>query len=367
MTEIDSNINSIDNNNSFSESTSDSTSSEYLIEVKNVKTHFYTEVGIVKAVEGVSFSIKKGEVLGLVGESGCGKSVTALSMLNLVRFPGIIENGQVLFNGMDLLSLDEKDIQKIRGDRITMIFQDPMSSLNPIFTVSEQIAEVILLHKNVSKLEAKNMAIDIMKKVGIPQAENRVDDYPHLFSGGMRQRIMIGRAIANNPDLLIADEPTTALDVTIQAQVLEIIKSLQHENHMSVLLITHNLGVVAEYCDRVAVMYGGYIVETAPVKDIFVNPAHPYTIALMLAIPRIDVKFDRLQTLPGSVPDLINPPTGCRFNPRCKFSTQRCIDEEPVLQEVEPNHFVACWEYKNVLSSEDRGKVKIEVDLKQNF
>ena len=336
-----------------------------LLEVKDLKTHFYTELGIVKAVEGVSFSIKKGEILGLVGESGCGKSVTALSLLNLVRFPGIIERGEVIFGGNDLLSLNEKDIQKVRGDRITMIFQDPMSSLNPIFTVSEQISEVIELHKGLPKNEAKLKALDIMKRVGIPQAEDRMDDYPHHFSGGMRQRIMIARAIANEPSLLIADEPTTALDVTIQAQILDIIKVLQAENKMSVLLITHNLGVVAENCDRVAVMYGGYIVERGITKDIFVNPAHPYTIALMLAIPRMDQKFDKLETLPGSVPDLINPPTGCRFNPRCKFAQQRCIEEEPQLVEVEPNHFVACWEFKHVLTSEDRSKVKVSSDLRK--
>lgn len=354
-------------NNDVTVNYTESKSSENLIEVKNLITRFYTEVGVVKAVEGVSFNIKKGEILGLVGESGCGKSVTALSLINLVRFPGVIEQGEVLFKGTDLLALSEKDIRRIRGNRITMIFQDPMSSLNPIFTVSEQIAEVIELHKGIAKQDAKNQAVELMRKVGIPQPENRVDDFPHLFSGGMRQRIMIARAIANEPDLLIADEPTTALDVTIQAQILEIIKRLQYENNMSVLLITHNLGVVAEYTDRVAVMYGGHIAETGVTKDIFINPAHPYTIALMLAIPRLDMKFDRLQTLPGSVPDLVNPPTGCRFNPRCKFSVQKCIDEVPPLIEVETNHFVACWEYKSVLTSEDRNKVKIEVDLKKSM
>lgn len=332
-----------------------------VIEVKNLKTYFYTEQGIVKAVEGVSFDIRKGETLGLVGESGCGKSVTALSMLNLVRFPGLIEEGQVLFNGFDILGLPEKDIQKIRGDRITMIFQDPMSSLNPIFTVSDQIAEVIELHKNITYQEAKQKAIQVMKRVGIPQAENRADDYPHHFSGGMRQRIMIGRAIANDPTLLIADEPTTALDVTIQAQILDIIKEMRIKLQMSVLLITHNLGVVAENCDRVAVMYGGYIVEKGLVKDIFVNPAHPYTIALMLAIPRLDIKFDKLETLPGSVPDLIRPPTGCRFHPRCKFAKQKCVEEIPILEEVEQEHFVACWEVQEVLRSEDRAKVKVDL------
>lgn len=354
-TPIDSSSNPLSNYSSYE------MSKENIIEVHNLRTYFYTELGIVKAVEGVSFNIKKGEILGLVGESGCGKSVTSLSLLNLVRFPGIIESGTVLFEGKDLLSLEENEIQKIRGDRITMIFQDPLSSLNPIFTVSEQISEVVSLHKDVTKEQAKLKALEMMQKVGIPQPEQRLDDYPHHFSGGMRQRIMIGRAIANEPSLLIADEPTTALDVTIQAQILEIIKKLQAENNMSVLLITHNLGVVAENCDRVAVMYGGYIVEKGITEEIFQNPAHPYTIALMLAIPRLDKKLDKLSTLPGSVPDLVNPPSGCRFNPRCKFATEQCSQEEPPLVEVETNHFVACWEYKRVLTSEDRNKVKVEL------
>ena len=330
---------------------------ENLMEVRNVRTYFYTEVGVVKAVEGVSFEIKRNEILGLVGESGCGKSVTALSLLNLVRFPGVIIDGEVIFNNIDLLKMTDDEIRNIRGDAISMIFQDPMSTLNPLFTVSEQIGEVIQLHKKATKSEATLEAIDLMTKVGIPRASDRIDDYPHHFSGGMRQRIMIARAIANKPSLLIADEPTTALDVTIQAQILDIIKELQQENRMSVLLITHNLGVVAENCDRVIVMYGGYIMEKASVNDIFVNPVHPYTIALMSAIPRLDVKLDRLETLPGSVPDLISPPTGCRFHPRCKFAKKECTESIPELIEFETNHFVACFEYKSVISSPDREKL----------
>ena len=337
-----------------------------LMEVRNLVTYFYTEAGIVKAVEGVSFEIKKNEILGLVGESGCGKSVTALSLLNLVRFPGIIINGEVIFNDVDLLQMSDDNIRHVRGNQISMIFQDPLSSLNPLFTVSEQIAEVMHLHQGITKSESVEKAIEIMTKIGIPRARDRVDDYPHHFSGGMRQRIMIGRAIANNPSLLIADEPTTALDVTIQAQILDIIKELQKLNQMSVLLITHNLGVVAENCDRVIVMYGGYLVEQAVVEDIFVNPVHPYTIALMSAIPRLDVKLDKLETLHGNVPDLISPPTGCRFHPRCKFSKQHCTEEVPEFREVEPNHFVACFEYKEVMNSPDREKLKknFEASLK---
>ena len=336
--------------------------SENLLEVRNLKTYFYTEAGIVRAVEGVSFEIKKNEILGLVGESGCGKSVTALSLLNLVRFPGLISEGEVIFNDKDLLQMPDEDIRQIRGNKISMIFQDPMSTLNPLFTVSEQIGEVIQLHRNVTKNDSIAEAIDIMNHVGIPRAKDRVDDYPHHFSGGMRQRIMIGRAISNKPSLLIADEPTTALDVTIQAQILDIIKVLKEEEQMSVLLITHNLGIVAETCHRVMVMYGGFIVEQAEVKNIFINPVHPYTIALMSAIPRLDVKIDRLETLPGNVPDLINPPTGCRFHPRCKFAKQHCTEEEPHLVEFEPEHYVSCFEYKEVMNSPEREKLKKNFD-----
>jgi len=340
----------------------DNMSDDNLMQIDNLTTHFYTEVGVVKAVENISFEIKKGEILGLVGESGCGKSVTALSLMNLVRFPGVIEQGSVKFRDLDLLQQSEKTMQKIRGEKISMIFQDPLSSLNPVFTVGEQIAEVIRLHRGDSTNLAQEKAIKLMEKVGIPLARERVNDYPHQFSGGMRQRIMIARAICNKPDLLIADEPTTALDVTIQAQVLELIKELQRETNMSVLLITHNLGVVAENCDRVCVMYGGKIVEKTNVRDIFVNPIHPYTIALMSAIPRLDISIERLDTIPGSVPDLINPPTGCRFHPRCKFATKQCEEEIPVLEEVSQDHLVACWNYKDVLDSEERMNVKINVE-----
>ena len=321
---------------------------EILIDIKDLTTYFYTEFGIVKAVEKVSFNIRKGEIFGLVGESGCGKTVTALSCLNLVRFPGIIEGGEVRFKNIDILKLKDKDLYKVRGREISMIFQDPLSSLNPVFTVGEQIAEVIKLHEGVKRDVAKERAILMMKEVGIPSAKERVDDYPHQFSGGMRQRVMIGRALSCSPSLLIADEPTTALDVTIQAQILDIISNLRTKYNMSVLLITHNLGIIAENCDRVGVMYGGYLIEIASVKTIFKDPRHPYTQALMAAIPRLDLTVDKLQTLPGSVPDLLDPPSGCRFHPRCAYAKGKCVEEVPSLDSWVPKHAVACHFHKEI-------------------
>ena len=319
-----------------------------LLEVKDLTTYFYTELGIVKAVESVSFNIYKGEIFGLVGESGCGKTVTALSCLSLVRFPGIIETGEIIFKGKDLLKLKGKEIRKIRGADISMIFQDPLSSLNPVFTVGEQIAEVIRLHQGVKKDVSKEKAIQMMKEVGIPLAKERVDDYPHQFSGGMRQRIMIGRALSCSPTLLIADEPTTALDVTIQAQILTILNDLQKKFDLSVLLITHNLGIIAENCQRVGVMYGGYLIEIGSVETIFKDPRHPYTQALMAAIPRLDMSVERLQTLPGSVPDLIDPPEGCRFHPRCPYAKVKCSEEVPTLDEWIPEHKIACHFHEEI-------------------
>lgn len=322
---------------------------DILLEVKDLTTYFYTEFGVVKAVEGVSFHVNSGEVFGLVGESGCGKTVTALSCLNLVRFPGTIESGEVIWKGeTDILKLKDKEIRKMRGAEISMIFQDPLSSLNPVLTVGEQIAEVIRLHQKVKVDEAREQAIQLMKEVGIPLARERVDDYPHHFSGGMRQRVMIARSLSCHPRLLIADEPTTALDVTIQAQILDILKNMQTKTQMSVLLITHNLGIIAETCQRVGVMYGGYLVEISDVRTIFKDPRHPYTQALISAIPRLDMTVDHLQTLPGSVPDLIDPPTGCRFHPRCKYAKSRCAEEVPVLDIWEPNHGVACHFHREI-------------------
>lgn len=322
---------------------------EILIEVKDLTTYFYTEFGIVKAVENVSFHIKKGEIFGLVGESGCGKTVTALTCMKLVRFPGVIESGEIYFKGKNLLEMKEKDLRKIRGAEISMIFQDPLSSLNPVFTVGEQIAEVVRLHQGVKKDISKEMAIKMMDEVGIPLARERVDDFPHQFSGGMRQRVMIGRALSCNPSLLIADEPTTALDVTIQAQILDIIRNLQAKFGMSVLLITHNLGIIAETCQRVGVMYGGHIIEMASVETIFKDPRHPYTQALMAAIPRLDLSVEQLHTIPGSVPDLIDPPTGCRFHPRCQYAQKgKCSEEIPPFDEWTEEHFVACHFHEEI-------------------
>ncbi|MFX0208751.1 MAG: ABC transporter ATP-binding protein [Candidatus Hodarchaeota archaeon] len=326
---------------------------EILLDVKDLTTYFYTDFGIVKAVENVSFQIKKGEFFGLVGESGCGKTVTALSCMKLVRFPGIIETGEVWFKNKDLLKLKDKELRKIRGAEISMIFQDPLSSLNPVFTVGEQIAEVIRLHEGVKKDIAKERAIQMMKEVVIPLAKERVDEYPHQFSGGMRQRVMIGRSLSCSPSLLIADEPTTALDVTIQAQILAIIQNLQDKFGMSVLLITHNLGIIAENCQRVGVMYGGYLIEMASVKAVFKDPRHPYTQALMAAIPRLDLTVDQLQTLPGSVPDLIDPPSGCRFHPRCSYAQKKCVEEVPIFKEWSSEHYVACHFHEEINSAKE--------------
>lgn len=330
--------NEIDNDQFYDEN------SGVLLEVNNLMTYFYTEVGVVKAVEGVSFHVNKGEILGIVGESGCGKSVTALSVMNLVRIPGKIISGEVWFDGINLLMLPEKELNKIRGKDITMIFQDPSSSLDPIRTVGEQVAEVVMLHQKVDEETAKEKAIEIMKKVGIPEAESRFTEYPLAFSGGMKQRIMISRAIINRPKLLIADEPTTALDVTIQAQILDLLQEMRKELGMSIILITHNLGVVAENCDRIYVMYGGYIVEGADTETIFTNPQHPYTRALLKAIPILGEKKEKLDTIPGSVPDLIDPPTGCRFHPRCKYATDICKSKVPEIEVVDlkSGHFIAC-------------------------
>jgi oligopeptide/dipeptide ABC transporter ATP-binding protein len=346
----------IEQNVSESRTITHTQNEEILMDVKNLTTYFYTEFGIVKAVESVSFQIKKGEIFGLVGESGCGKTVTALSCMKLVRFPGIIETGEVWFNERDLLKEKDKELRKVRGAEISMIFQDPLSSLNPVFTVGEQIAEVIRLHQGLKKDEAKEKAIQMMKEVGIPLAKERVDEYPHQFSGGMRQRVMIGRSLSCSPSLLIADEPTTALDVTIQAQILDIILSLQKKFGMSVLLITHNLGIIAENCQRVGVMYGGYIVEMSSVKTIFKDPRHPYTQALMAAIPRLDLTVDHLKTLPGSVPDLLDPPSGCRFHPRCSYAQSKCAEDVPILEEWTPEHSVACHFHREVNAAKESSK-----------
>ena len=314
-----------------------------LLEVKNLRTHFHTDDGVVKAVDDVCFSIPRGRTLGVVGESGCGKSVTSLSIMRLIARPGRIVGGQILFNGQDLTALPEAEMREIRGNKISMIFQEPMTSLNPVFTVGNQIMEAIILHQQVSKAEARDRAIRMMERVKIPAAKTRIDEYPHQFSGGMRQRIMIAMALACNPALLIADEPTTALDVTIQAQILELMKELQREFQMSILLITHDLGVVAEAADQVCVMYSSKVVEYASVGELYKNPLHPYTLGLFRSRPSLEAKrTEKLNVIPGSVPNPLHFPPGCKFHPRCPSAVDACKTVEPVLREVRPGHWVAC-------------------------
>jgi oligopeptide/dipeptide ABC transporter ATP-binding protein len=322
-----------------------------LIELRDLKTYFYTEDGVVRAVDGVSFSIERQGTLGVVGESGCGKSQTALSIMGLVPMPpGKIVGGQVIYhrNGraLDLTRLDPKgrEYRSIRGNEIAMIFQEPMTSLNPVYTIGDQIMEAITLHQNKNKRQARQLAIEMLRQVGIPLPEQRVDEYPHQLSGGMRQRAMIAMALSCNPNLLIADEPTTALDVTIQAQILELIKKLQEQYHMSLLMITHNLGVIAETADDVVVMYLGKVVEHASVEAIFHNPKHPYTQGLMESIPALTKKKERLKPIKGVVPDPYNVPKGCPFQTRCPYVMEAC-QEMPPLKETESGHKVACWLY----------------------
>ncbi len=321
-----------------------------LLEIKNLRTCFETAEGTIKAVDDVSLTIPRGKISTLVGESGCGKSVTALSILRLVSEPpGKIISGEIWLHSekgapINLLSLTEKEMCRIRGDRIAMIFQEPMTSLNPVFTVGDQIAEAVRLHQKASKREGRNRAIEMLQKVGIPNPDRRVDDYPHQMSGGMRQRVMIAMALSCNPELLIADEPTTALDVTIQAQILELIKNLVEELGMSLLLITHDLGIVAEYAQQVTVMYAGKIAEQASVKDLFAHPAHPYTKGLMESIPSLKKKGEsRLRTIPGAVPHLARLPQGCSFQERCERVQANCREQDPLLQEIEKEHQVRCW------------------------
>ncbi len=317
-----------------------------LLQIRGLKTHFFTESGVAKAVDGVDLDIRPGEVLGLVGESGSGKSVTALSILRLVPDPpGRIAAGEIRFRGRDLLTLSWEDIRRVRGKEISMIFQEPMTSLNPVFTVGRQVMEIILAHEPAtSRAQARTRSIAILTEVGIPEAATRMDQYPHELSGGMRQRVMIAIALALNPALLIADEPTTALDVTIQAQILDLMLELKarHEGG-AILLITHNLAVVAETCDRVAVMYGGKIQEVAPVRDLFYNPLHPYTRGLLASLPRVDgERAKRLTTIPGAVPDIHSLPAGCKFTTRCAERFEPCAEIEPPLIEAAPDHWVRC-------------------------
>lgn len=317
-----------------------------LLEVKGLKTYFATKRGEVRSVDDVSFTVERGETLSLVGESGCGKSVTALSIMRLVSSPGRIVGGEILFEGRDLLKLTDEQMRAIRGDDIAMIFQDPMTSLNPVFTVGEQIAEAIRLHRKVSKREAWNQAIEGMRDVAIPSPETRANNYPHEMSGGMRQRVMIAMALACDPKLLIADEPTTALDVTIQAQILDLLKELREKRNLALLLITHDLGVVAETSDRVAVMYAGKIVEEASARELFHRPRHPYTEGLLRAVPRLDEQREgrmlRLQTIEGVVPNPLDLPSGCRFAPRCEHAETQCRQGEISLLDLGTEHLSRC-------------------------
>jgi oligopeptide/dipeptide ABC transporter ATP-binding protein len=314
-----------------------------VLRIDQLRVYFSTRLGDVRAVDGVDLTIRKGETVGLVGESGSGKSVTARSIMRLVPMPpGRYAGGSINFQGLDLLSLDDANMRELRGGRIGMIFQDPMTFLNPVYTAGEQVAEAIRLHQRVSRSEARIRTIELFRTVGIPSPEERYGAYPHQLSGGMRQRVMIAIALSSQPELLIADEPTTALDVTIQAQILDLLLGLQQQLGMSVLLITHDLGVVAETCDRVAVMYAGQIVEEGPVETIFEQPEHPYTIGLINAIPRADLEGASPEPIPGSPPDLVSPPAGCRFHPRCPYAEPLCREVAPELRQVAAGHVAAC-------------------------
>jgi oligopeptide transport system ATP-binding protein len=316
-----------------------------LLEVKGLRTQFFTQDGVVHAVNGVSYDLNEGETLGIVGESGCGKSVSVLSVMRLIpQPPGKIVAGEVWFDGRDVMELEEDDVRQVRGNRIAMIFQDPMTSLNPVLTVGQQVGEALQLHLGMDKAQARRRSIELLEMVNIPQAADRIDDYPHQFSGGMRQRAMIAMALSCNPQLLIADEPTTALDVTIQAQIIDLVQKLKDDIGMAIIWITHDLGVVAGLAERVMVMYAGYIVEEARVKEVYGDPRHPYTLGLLESIPRLDkVREDKLTPIEGLPPDLIDPPPSCPFAPRCRFRIDRCLEENPTLAPVGPGHRIACW------------------------
>ena len=330
-----------------------------LLQVKDLKTYFFTDEGVLKAVDGISYEIEEGETLGLVGESGCGKSVSALSILRLIPTPpGKIVDGEVIFEGQDLLQVDESEIRSVRGNRIAMVFQEPMTSLNPVLTIGRQLTEALELHLKLDGAAAMRRAIGLLEMVGISEAGARINDYPHQFSGGMRQRVMIAMALSCNPKLLLADEPTTALDVTIQAQILEIMARLSRDLGTAVIIITHNLGVVARYADRVNVMYAGKIVESGTAKELYANPRHPYTLGLLKSVPRLDqARKMKLDPIEGVPPDLINMPSGCSFYPRCSYRIDRCAQETPPLAAVNEKHYSACWEWQKVGLSRDRSEV----------
>jgi peptide/nickel transport system ATP-binding protein len=315
-----------------------------LLEVNDLRTHFRTDDGVVKAVDGVSFTVEKGQTLGIVGESGSGKSVTCLTIMGLNARANTITSGEAVWKGKDLLKMSTRQLRNIRGDEIAMIFQDPMTSLNPVKTIGAQLIEAVLLHRDVSKKQARARALELLKAVGIPRPERRIDDYPHQFSGGMRQRVMIAMALINDPDLLIADEPTTALDVTTQAQILNLMLKLQKDFGSAIVLITHDLGVIAEAADDVVVMYAARVAELAPVENLFNRPHHPYTWGLLGSLPRLDADVDRLTQIQGQPPSLLNPPRGCRFHPRCPYVMEICKTKEPELLPIstDPDHLQRC-------------------------
>jgi len=318
-----------------------------ILSIEGLKTYFFTEAGVVKAVDGITFNLKGGESLGLVGESGSGKTMTALSVLRIVPKPGKIIEGKIIYNGTNLLDKTEKEMLQIRGREIAIIFQDPSASLNPVYTIETQLGDVIRAHENITKKEATDRIIKLLELVGLPEAEIRMREYPHQFSGGMKQRVAIARALACEPKLLFADEPTTNLDVTIQAQMLELLNELKKKFGTSLVMITHDMGIIAKLTTRVVVLYAGRVCEIAKTDVLFERPKHPYTEALLAAVPRLDMK-KTLQVIPGNIPNLIEPPSGCRFHPRCNYATKECEEEIPILEEIEPGHFVACHHWRDI-------------------
>jgi len=319
-----------------------------LLRIEGLRTYFYTYAGVVKAVDGVSLSIKQGETVGIVGESGSGKTVTALSIMRIVPPPGKIVSGKILFHGLDLLSESEKSLQGIRGKEIGYVFQDPTSTLDPVYTVGQQLSEVLMRHQKLTRAEAFARTIELLRIVEIPDPEIRANQYPHELSGGTKQRIAIARALSCNPSLLLADEPTTALDVTIQAQILELMKGLKNRFNMSMVLISHDLGIVAETCDRVIILYAGQVYESGTTDQVLQNPKHPYTEALLTSVPHMAMRKGRLSAIPGNIPNLIDPPSGCRFHPRCKYAQQICVDVVPELEVMEEGHIAACHRAKEL-------------------
>ena len=328
-----------------------------LLEVKNLKTHFFTMDGVVKAVDGVSYDLESGETLGLVGESGCGKSVSALSVMRLIPDPpGKIIEGEILLEGEDILKIGMDDMREVRGAKIAMVFQEPMTSLNPVLTIERQLTETLQLHMGMSKRESRSESVNLLARVGIPDPDTRVKQYPHQFSGGMRQRVMIAMALSCNPKLIIADEPTTALDVTIQAQILDLMKALTTEFGVALIIITHNLGVVARYADRVNIMYAGKVIERGTAHEIYANPRHPYTVGLLRSVPRLDLpRRAKLDPIEGQPPDLINLPAGCAFRVRCRWAIDKCATDTPELMETGDGHLSACWR------SEDLGQAAVDL------